>query len=90
MTSRSQVATAERLRLTKARRYPGEQAPAALLDGLQFEMLYGLNCLVSESGLRMSEIFSRLGGFAGPLVTNATGQLDLLGPKAVPQRRRPT
>lgn len=62
--------------------YPGEQAPGALLGGLQFEMLYGLNCSISESGLRMSEIFSRLGGFAGPLVTNATGQLDLVSPQS--------
>lgn len=60
--------------------YPGEQAPGASLSNLQFEMLYGLTCTVSTSGLRMSEMFSRLGGFAGPLVTSSTGQLTLINP----------
>ena len=62
--------------------YPGEQAPGATLGGLQFEMLYGLTCSVTKPGLRMSEIFSRLGGFAGPLVANSTGQLDLTRPQS--------
>lgn len=60
--------------------YPGEQAPGAALSNLQFEMLYGLTCTVNTSGLRVSEIFSRLGGFAGPLVASSTGTLSLVNP----------
>jgi hypothetical protein len=39
---------------------------------MQFEMLYGLTCDIATGGLKMSEIFSRLGGFAGPLVTSSS------------------
>jgi hypothetical protein len=60
--------------------YPGEKAPGAVLTSLQLEMLYGLSCTVTTPGLSMSEIFSRVGAFAGPLIGSSNGQLNLLGP----------
>jgi hypothetical protein len=57
--------------------YPGERAPGAGLQNLSFEMLYGMTCDVTTPGLRMSEMFSRLGAFAGPLLDSTTGQLIL-------------
>lgn len=56
---------------------PGQQAPGAILQSLSFEMLYGLTCNVTHPGLKLSEMFSRLGAFAGPLIDSTTGQLDL-------------
>jgi len=60
--------------------YPGQRAPGAALQNLSFEMLYGMTCNVTAQGLRMSEMFSRLGAFTGPLLDTTTGQLTLTSP----------
>jgi hypothetical protein len=57
--------------------YPGERAPGALVQQLQFEMLYGLAASVTAPNLHFSELFSRLGGFAGPLIDSSTNGLAL-------------
>lgn len=57
--------------------YPGERAPGAAVDSVQTESAYGLVCNISTSGLQLSEMFSRLGGFAGPLVDAASGSIAL-------------
>ena len=64
--------------------YPGERAPGAAVNSMQFEMLYGLTCNVATTGLQMSEMFSRLGGFAGPLTDVRTGGLRLSVSNASP------
>jgi len=57
--------------------FPGERAPGALVQSIAVEFLYGMLFSVTQQGLRMSEMFSRLGAFAGPLLDSATGQLKL-------------
>jgi hypothetical protein len=49
----------------------GQQLAGALLDdqngGATFELYYGMTTSVAQPNLRLSEIFSRLGNFPGPL-----------------------
>ncbi len=44
---------------------PGDRAPGAGIDKLEFEMLYGLGCEVEHPFLRLAEIASRLGAIPG-------------------------
>ena len=57
--------------------YPGERAPGVAVVSVETESVYGLSCTISTDGLNVSEMFSRLGGFAGPLVDSTTGSIVL-------------
>ena len=41
--------------------YPGQRAPGAAIDDMQFELLYGLTARVVNRSLRLAEIAARLG-----------------------------
>lgn len=45
--------------------YPGQSAPGAGVNSIRFELLYGLPGQVSASFLRLAEVASRLGQYAG-------------------------
>jgi hypothetical protein len=60
--------------------YPGERAPGIGVVSVLSESVYGLTCTVTTGGLNVSEMFSRLGGFAGPLVDSTTGSILLALP----------
>jgi len=41
--------------------YPSDEFPGCKLTNLEFELLYGLDCKVNSSNLRLTEIFNRYG-----------------------------
>lgn len=45
--------------------YPGQRAPGAGVNSIRFELLYGLPGQISASFLRLAEVASRLGQYAG-------------------------
>ena len=49
--------------------YPGQRAPGAEILQLDFELLYGMSCSVSERGLRLAEISARLGALPDALAS---------------------
>ena len=57
--------------------YPGQRAPGAGIRTLNFELLYGLACTVTASGLRLAELASRLGDVARTLPPRAARVLGV-------------
>lgn len=41
--------------------YPGQRAPGAGITSLFFELLYGVGCTITQKGMRLAELFSRVG-----------------------------
>jgi hypothetical protein len=63
--------------------YPGQRAPGAGVDQLDFELLYGMSCRVDAKNLRLAEIAARLGELPGrqapssPWRASSTAQTEL-------------
>lgn len=59
--------------------FPGQRAPGAVIEHLQFELLYGLSCDSSYQFLRLAEVFSLVGAIQGRLPRSArSGDVERL------------
>ncbi|HEY3836966.1 MAG TPA: methyl-accepting chemotaxis protein, partial [Bryobacteraceae bacterium] len=61
--------------------YSGQTDPGVTVDRLDYELLYGLSCDVSQPFVRLAEVFARLGAIPGRMLRTATAS-DLQSPNS--------
>ena len=68
--------------------YPGQRAPGAGIQTLQFELLYGLTCNVTAGGLRLAELSARIGRLPGAMAFMPAWSPDNENHPLIPVYRR--